>query len=103
MTEFTEQLIAIIKRIPKGKVATYGQVAAMAGNPRAARRVAWLLSSSSHTRDLPWQRVVNAKGEIAFPRDSEAFERQKLLLRAEGVAFVSPRAVAMAKHQWRRA
>jgi methylated-DNA-protein-cysteine methyltransferase-like protein len=100
MTEFTQQLIDIIKRIPKGKVASYGQVAAIAGNPRAARRVAWLLSSSSHKRGLPWQRVINARGEIAFPRDSAAFKRQKALLRAEGVTFLAPAKVDMARHQW---
>lgn len=99
MTEFTLALIEAIKSVPKGKVATYGQVAAMAGNPRAARRVAWLLSSSSRKRGLPWQRIINAKGEIAFPRESASFKRQKALLRAEGVTFLTPARVAMEKHQ----
>ncbi|MBC7792200.1 MAG: MGMT family protein [Clostridia bacterium] len=102
LSEFSKAIIAVIQSIPRGKVATYGQVAAIAGNPRAARRVAWLLSSSSHTRGLPWQRVVNARGEIAFCRASASFERQKALLRAEGVLFVTPMRLDLVSYQWKR-
>ena len=56
----------IISKIPKGKVATYGQVAALAGNPRAARTVGWVLNSHSKSSELPWQRVINAKGFRIF-------------------------------------
>lgn len=102
LSPFSRAIIAVIRAIPRGKVATYGQVAAMAGNPRAARRVAWLLSSSSTTRGLPWQRVINSKGEIAFPRDSRSFARQRALLRGEGVRFTAPGVVDMDAHQWQR-
>lgn len=102
LSPFSREIVAVIKAIPRGKVATYGQVAAMAGNPRAARRVAWLLSSSSTTRDLPWQRVINSRGQIAFPRDSRSFARQRALLRSEGVRFTSPGVVDMDAHQWGR-
>jgi methylated-DNA-protein-cysteine methyltransferase-like protein len=102
LAPFSLAIVEVIRGIPRGKVATYGQVAAMAGNPRAARRVAWLLSSSSRTRGLPWQRVINSKGEIAFSAGSSAFARQKRLLKGEGVAFVSLRRVDLEVHQWQR-
>lgn len=102
LSTFSRAIIEAIRAIPRGKVATYGQVAAIAGNPRAARRVAWLLSSSSLKRGLPWQRVINSKGEIAFDRDSRAFARQRTLLRAEGVRFKTAKAVDLAIYQWNR-
>ncbi|MZQ97718.1 MAG: methylated-DNA--[protein]-cysteine S-methyltransferase [Acidaminobacter sp.] len=84
MTPFTERTIEIIKNIPAGKVATYGQIALRAGNPRAARQVARILHSMSSSHGLPWHRVVNAQGKIAFSAP-EAFITQKRLLEAEGV------------------
>lgn len=84
MTPFTKRAIAIIKNIPAGKVATYGQIALMAGNPRAARQVARILHSMSSGHELPWHRVVNAQGKIALSAP-EAFITQKRLLEAEGV------------------
>jgi len=84
MTPFTERTIEIIKSIPLGKVATYGQVALLAGNPRAARQVARILHSMSSSQGLPWHRVVNAQGKIALSAP-EAFITQKRLLEAEGV------------------
>jgi len=103
LSEFSRAIIAVIRGIPRGKVATYGQVAALAGNPRAARRVAWLLSSSSAKRGLPWHRVINSKGEIAFDRDSHAFARQRSLLRAEGIILSTARGVDLGRYQWGRA
>ena len=86
-----------IRRIPKGKVATYGQVARAAGFPGAARQVVWALHSS---RGLPWQRVVGAGGRILLQRES-ALE-QRLRLENEGVTFAGER-VRMERHQvkWR--
>ncbi|MHA1457965.1 MAG: MGMT family protein [Promethearchaeota archaeon] len=60
-SEFTQEVIKIIKNIPKGKVLTYGMIAKLAGNPRAARQVSWILHSSSKKYDLPWHRVINSK------------------------------------------
>src|SRR5699024_6066474 len=79
---FTEEVIKIIKEIPEGFVMTYGQVAQVAGNKRAARQVAWILSSMSQKYKLPWQRVINAKGEI-----SHTGSEQRELLELEGVQF----------------
>ena len=85
-TEFSNQTIAIIQRIPRGKIATYGQIAFLAGNPLASRQVSRLLHSSTGKFDLPWQRVINSKGTISLKRGC-GYERQKELLIAEGIDF----------------
>ncbi|GIQ68782.1 DNA methyltransferase [Xylanibacillus composti] len=85
MTPFTERVIAIIQGIPEGAVMTYGQIAALAGNHRAARQVVRILHSSSRAYALPWHRVVNARGEIAL-REDAARNEQASYLEAEGVA-----------------
>ncbi len=81
---FTAKVIEIIKKTPKGRVITYGQAAAWAGNPRAARQVAYILHSSSKKYALPWHRVVNSKGTISLQKGSGG-ELQKQLLLEEGV------------------
>ncbi len=73
----------VIARIPKGKVATYGQVAEVAGFPGSARQVAWALQTQS--RAIPWHRVLGAGGAIRIPGDSGI--EQRLRLKAEGVVF----------------
>jgi methylated-DNA-protein-cysteine methyltransferase-like protein len=87
----------VILSIPKGKVATYGQVAAAAGYPRNHRAVARLLKFAPTDR-LPWQRVVGASGEIKLRFQAAA--EQRLRLRMEGVTFRGRR-VDMALHQHR--
>ncbi len=83
---FTAEVIQVLKNIPPGYVVTYGEVARMAGNPRAARQVVRILHSMSEKYSLPWHRVVNAKGEITIPGE-EAKNLQRTLLEAEGVLF----------------
>jgi len=85
---------AVIARIPKGKVATYGQIAEKAGFPGAARQAVWSLRAA---RGLPWHRVVAAGGRIALPGDQGI--EQRLRLEREGVAFRGAR-VRMDLHQW---
>lgn len=101
-TDFSKKAIATIKKIPKGKVATYGQIAALAGKPHGSRGVAWLLNSSTRAHGLPWQRVINSKGKISFPVDSDSFLRQKAMLEREGVEFLTHDGVDMKSHQWKR-
>ena len=81
-----EKILDQIRRIPKGKVATYGAVAEAAGFPRAARQVVWALRSS---KDVPWQRVLGAGGKIRLPGESGM--EQKLRLRVEGVEISGDR------------
>ena len=84
MQNFTEKVLNVIKQIPSGKVMTYGQVAAVAGSPRAARQVTRILHSMSGKYDLPWHRIVNIQGRIAV-RDEESQFSQRKLLQDEGV------------------
>lgn len=84
MQPFTVKAIEIIARIPKGKVMTYGQIAAHAGSPRGARQVARLLHSMSRKHGLPWHRVVNAQGRIVV-QDEECRFAQLHSLQEEGV------------------
>lgn len=87
MTEFTERIVKIILLIPEGKVATYGQVAALAGNHRAARQVSWTLRTQTKQHQLPWQRVISSQGKISIKGDGAQVQRD--LLVGEGV-FVGP-------------
>ena len=84
---FTAEVVRILKEIPPGRVVTYGQVARLAGSPRAARQVVRILHTLSEKHQLPWHRVVNAKGEIAVP-DDESRELQRMLLESEDVEFL---------------
>jgi len=83
---FYQRVIAIIKNIHEGKVATYGQIATYAGNPRAARQVSYILHSSSEKEDLPWHRVINSKGSISL-KPGHGYELQKQMLKKEGITF----------------
>jgi methylated-DNA-protein-cysteine methyltransferase related protein len=82
--EFTQRIIAAIKSVKPGQVASYGAIAAAAGNPRGARQVVRVLNTYSEKEGLPWHRIVRKDGSIALPRGG-GFERQKALLEAEGV------------------
>jgi methylated-DNA-protein-cysteine methyltransferase related protein len=83
---FSEKIRSLINAIPPGKVATYGQIAAYAGNPWAARHVARVLHSSSRKYNLPWHRVINGRGKISLPHGN-GYEIQKELLVNEGIIF----------------
>lgn len=78
----------VVSEIPSGHVLTYGEVARLAGMPKAARRVSQALRRAPRTMRLPWYRVVNAQGKISFPEDSSGWRRQKDLLEKEGVIFM---------------
>lgn len=100
MTPFTENVVEIIRSIPEGKVATYGQIAGLAGSPRAARQVVRALHSMSKKHRLPWHRVINAKGQIAI-QDDESYNEQRLSLEAEGVEIGLGGVIDLEKYQWR--
>jgi len=97
---FSERVKQLITQIPYGKVATYGQIAAYAGNPRAARQVAWLLHSSSRKHNLPWHRVINSKGRISLP-PHQGYGIQKKLLEQEGVIFEKDDSLNLDIYLWR--
>jgi methylated-DNA-protein-cysteine methyltransferase-like protein len=92
-------ILAVVERIPRGRVTTYGSVAARAGLPRRARLVGRVLSQLPARSPVPWQRVVAAGGRIAFPEGSPSRARQVRLLRAEGVDASRGR-VDLEQHGW---
>ena len=101
--EFSQKVIDLIKKIPEGKVASYGQIAKLAGKSQGSRGVAWILHSSSKLYKLPWQRVINSQGKISFPKDSSYFRKQKSLLIKEGVEVERDGSVDMSVYQWKKA
>ncbi len=97
---FHQNVVKIIKRIPEGCVVSYGQVAALVGEPRKARHVGWVLHSSSESESLPWFRVINSQGRISLPLNG-GYELQKALLEQEGVVFNESGRVDFKKFGWR--
>lgn len=95
MTPFSLKAIEIIKSIPVGKVATYGQIAILAGNHLNARRVSRLIHTCSKKYNLPWHRIVNIQGKISLT--GEKFEIQYELLKQEGVEFGLNNAIDLKK------
>jgi methylated-DNA-protein-cysteine methyltransferase-like protein len=99
--EAVAAICAVVRRIPKGWVATYGQVAAMAGLPRRARLVGYVLQHLDPTSKIPWHRVVNAKGEVSYTlsrNGSDALQRR--LLEKEGIAFNDRNRFALERFRW---
>lgn len=95
MKPFTKNVIQLIQSIPFGYVATYGQIAKAAGNSRAARQVSWILHSMSEKYELPWHRVINAKGEI-----SHTSSEQRAMLEMENIQFTLHGKVDLKNYQW---
>ena len=93
-----QRIAHVVTQIPRGQVATYGQVAAQAGNPRAARQVAWALRVYAGC-GLPWHRVIGAGGVIRLP-EGNGLEHQQALLRAEGVAVDAAGCLDLVAYQW---
>jgi len=92
------RIYRIVRRIPKGRVATYGVVARLAGRPGGARTVGWALSALDDESDVPWWRVLNAAGRISLGDHGSVVQRA-LLLR-EGVRFAPGGAVSLAAFGW---
>lgn len=91
----------VVRRIPAGRVATYGQVAALAAMPRAARQVGFALHALAPESGVPWHRVVNAQGRISLREPIEAPPLQRALLEAEGVSFGPSGAIDLGRFGWR--
>ena len=95
-----EAVLRVIYAIPRGRVATYGQVARLAGLGRAARYVGTTLRNLPPGSQLPWHRVINGQGKISLPVNSEGYLRQKQRLEAEDIEFRGER-VDLRKFAWR--
>ncbi len=97
------RICEVVRRIPRGRVATYGQVARLAGLAGHARQVGYAMSALEDGTRVPWHRVINARGEIS-PRSDPAGDgdvRQRELLRQEGVMFDERGRVPLMKFRWR--
>lgn len=99
---FFDKVYKTVKQIPKGKVATYGQIARMCGNARMSRQVGWALHVNPEPYTIPCHRVVNREGRLspAFAFGGENVQRQ--LLEAEGVTFTDDNHVDIANHIWQQ-
>lgn len=99
LTDACERVWAVVRRIPPGRVATYGQVAAEAGFAKRPRLAGQALKRTPAGMKLPWHRVVNAQGRIALPAGSEAGHLQRRRLEAEGLVFHGDR-IDLARYRW---
>ena len=96
---FFDRVYAVVKRIPRGRVATYGQVAAVLEHPRAARTVGWALNGLPDrlARRVPWHRVINAEGRIS---NTGNYAEQLLRLKQEGITFDKTGRCDLRKYLW---
>lgn len=83
-SKFTQEVLRVVREVPKGRVVSYGQVALMTGVPRGARAVGWILRQAQDY-SLPWWRVINGSGRISIKNMFHTADEQRSLLRAEGV------------------
>lgn len=99
---FTNTVRAVVAAVPKGKVATYGQVAALAGKPRAARAVGMIMSKNKDTKTVPCHRVVGSTGALTGYAYGNGTQSKKLMLEREGVKFFGEK-VDLLTSQWQPA
>ncbi|MFA6785456.1 MAG: MGMT family protein [Sphaerochaeta sp.] len=95
MNTFFDQVYRVVKQIPYGKVASYGQIACILGSPQASRTVGWAMRRCPE--DLPWQRVVMADGSVSGGMFADI---RKAILLSEGVKFISNERVDMESCRW---
>jgi methylated-DNA-protein-cysteine methyltransferase-like protein len=98
--ELYHRIYQTIQQVPYGKVATYGQIAKLAGFPGYARQVGYALYATPHDLEVPWHRVINAKGEISLKPTGPYDQIQRQMLEAEGVQFDEKGRVALKIYQW---
>jgi methylated-DNA-protein-cysteine methyltransferase-like protein len=102
---FYEQVYAVVRRVPRGRVTTYGRVAAMLGAPKAARAVGYALRALKDTADpahanVPWQRVINSQGRITIVNREHSARQQAKILRSEGVAVSDDLRIDLDVYLW---
>ncbi|MDZ7371492.1 MAG: MGMT family protein [candidate division KSB1 bacterium] len=97
---FFRAVYELVRRIPPGCVATYGQIAAMLGHPRAARTVGWALHALPHDSDVPWWRVINAAGRPSIDCMEHSADLQRLLLEKEGIVFDERGCTDLSRFRW---
>jgi len=100
-SEAYRRIYAVVHRVPRGRVATYGQVASLAGLPGCARQVGYALHAIGEDDPLPWQRVVNAQGRISRRAEPVMEQVQRQLLEAEGILFDQRDRIDLARQGWK--
>jgi methylated-DNA-protein-cysteine methyltransferase-like protein len=101
-TSAHDLILAVVARIPKGRVATYGQIARLAGLPGHARLVGYALHALPEHSRVPWHRVINAKGRISLRSDGLGHDQlQRALLQRERVRFNAQGVISLERFQWR--
>ena len=95
-----EKIYAVVKKIPYGRVATYGQVAGLAGIPGQARQVGYALNHLTDN-DIPWHRVINARGEISGRSNPDYARLQRILLEEEGITFSPDGRTSLTRFLWK--
>jgi methylated-DNA-protein-cysteine methyltransferase-like protein len=98
--ETYQRIWAVVKKIPRGRVATYGQVAEEAGFAKQPRLAGYAMHNLPRESKIPWHRVINAQGRLSFPPGSVPYKEQKKRLLAEGMSFVGGR-IDLAVYRWR--
>jgi methylated-DNA-protein-cysteine methyltransferase related protein len=104
--DFYQQVYAVVRRVPRGRVTSYGRVARMLGRPNAARAVGYALNALRGKRHdprydgIPWQRVINSQGRISLPNTDGGADRQAELLRGEGVVVGEDMRVDLSVYLW---
>ncbi len=104
MTEINptyQRIYQVIKKIPKGRLATYGQIALLAGIGRQPRRVGYALNILPEDKKIPWHRVINAQGEISRRPEIGCMELQRTLLEKEGIIFDHHAQISLHRFQWK--
>ncbi len=96
-----KQIYQIVKKIPHGCVATYGQIAQLLGIRNGARQIGYALSALPNPDEVPWHRVVNAKGEISMRSNPDYAVLQRELLREEGIEFDVSKRISLQRYLWR--
>jgi methylated-DNA-protein-cysteine methyltransferase-like protein len=100
MSEFFQRVYEIAARIPRGKVVTYGQIAAALGDPRQARTVGWAMRSAPEWLDIPWHRIVNSSGGISTRYTTDGLNIQRKLLEDEGIVFNEDGRLDLERYRW---
>ena len=94
-----DEIYAWVRRVPEGKVATYGQIAGLAGKC-SARQVGYAMAALRDDSGVPWHRIINSQGKISLRTVSEGHRLQRILLEAEGIVFSEDDRIDMAAYRW---
>lgn len=100
VSNFYEAVYRVVRQIPRGRVMTYGRIAAILGCPRAARAVGYAMRASGVRNDVPWHRVINSRGGISARGEVERPILQRMLLESEGIRFGASDTCDLARYRW---